>query len=714
MNLAQNPLIAPIGWTLLHFVWQGLLIAGLLVLALALLRHNSANARYLAGCMALGLMSLCPLVTFLIVRTSDATPLTPQQVTALEVFQKSAKVSLEPASPLSALLKHFEPYLPALVLTWSLGMLILAVRMVGGLIQVERLRRRDSKPADGIWQARLEAIASRLQIRKTVRLLVCDRIDVPSAMGFLKATVLIPSSVLMRLSTQELEALLAHELAHIRRHDYLVNLLQTAVETTLFYHPAVWWTSRVIRAEREHCCDDIAIDALGDPVQYARALASLEEQRSLRPALTLGATGGSLMQRIRRILGLSSADSKMSLAWAPCLALVALLLPLGAFSQGSKVAEKKVAGPEMSIDVQDVAQTKRSFRRALDQVMSNPDAVINVDGERHKVRDLTPAQKERLRMKLDEAAEDMTFAMAEAGRAAKDALKEVFAEDGPVSQSIRSAMVMVGSMRFMDADQAGKVRDEVRKAAQEARRDALESLRDRRLGKDEARQGLEEARKALRSAAEEMRHAREEALRKGEKDPTQIDVHLDIAKILEDVSKGLEDVKLDGIPFDGEDLPGMSKKQREEFRKQMEGLREGLKDVPGMSREQREEFRKQMSELRESLKDLPDSKTFRQNRNWTPEGFKPFENFQMPDFHFDGNGMTPKQREQFRKEMRQMREQLKKQMKELHEKLKDLPQPPSFNFGDPPEPGPAPKAPPAPPAPPAGPQGVGLPPEPPL
>jgi hypothetical protein len=150
---------------------------------------------------------------------------------------------------------------------------------------------------------------------------------VPTVIGWLRPVVLLPIASLSGLTTQQIEMILAHELAHIRRHDFIVNLMQAVVETLLFYHPAVWWISQRIRVEREHCCDDVAVAMFGDPLQYARALTRFEELR-LDPAhALLAANGGSLLTRIRRLVGTRGESAN----WSSQLAAGAgLLTVLGA------------------------------------------------------------------------------------------------------------------------------------------------------------------------------------------------------------------------------------------------------------------------------------------------------------------------------------------------------------------------------------------------
>ena len=196
----------------------------------------------------------------------------------------------------------------------SSASLVLTIRLMSGWLWVQRMKSHGTTPVAEHWQAAALRLSRRLHIATPVRLLESSLVDVPTVIGWLKPVLLLPASALAGLAPSQLEAIFAHELAHVRRHDYLVNLLQTVVETLLFYHPAVWWLSSRIRAERENCCDDLAVALCGDRVAYARALADLEELRGTGGRLVLAANGASLVHRIRRLLG-APAHTEKTPAW---------------------------------------------------------------------------------------------------------------------------------------------------------------------------------------------------------------------------------------------------------------------------------------------------------------------------------------------------------------------------------------------------------------
>ena len=272
----MNSIETAIGWALLHLIWQGTIVAALLAATLFLLGRRSAVARYYAACIALLLLVVLPIVTAS--RSSGTLP-----------FPSSSRwVAFAGA------------HMREIVAAWLLGVALLSLRLAGGWLRARRLATRGTKPSPA-WQRIVDRIAASMSLRRTVRLLESAAVEVPTVIGWLRPVVLLPVAALSGLAPEQVEMVLAHELAHIRRHDFLVNLLQAIVETLLFYHPAVWWISRQVRIERENCCDDLAISVCGSRIRYARALTRLEELRVDAAPPLLAANGASLVERVRRL-----------------------------------------------------------------------------------------------------------------------------------------------------------------------------------------------------------------------------------------------------------------------------------------------------------------------------------------------------------------------------------------------------------------------------
>jgi TonB family protein len=219
--------------------------------------------------------------------------------------------------------------LPLIVLSWCAGVLLLTVQLAGGWWRLTRIARRATPIVAGRVTVALPALAGRLGITREVRLVESALVRVPSVIGWLRPVVVFPVSALAGLPPSHLEAILAHELAHIRRGDFVVNLVQCVVETLLFYHPAVWWVSRRIRVEREQCCDDLAAALSPTRVAYARALTSLEELQDRGRPVAVAANGGELLQRIRRILDPPAVRSRWSGGIAMIVVLTVLLMSAG-------------------------------------------------------------------------------------------------------------------------------------------------------------------------------------------------------------------------------------------------------------------------------------------------------------------------------------------------------------------------------------------------
>ena len=211
--------------------------------------------------------------------------------------------------------------MPALVVAWLAGVCLLFARLAAGLWRVRALRRAGRALPPSPWQAACDRLGHRLGLRRAVRVADASFVDGPVVIGWLRPVVLLPIAAVAGLTPSQVEAILAHELAHVRRHDAVVNACQTVAETLLFYHPAVWWLSSRVRAEREHCCDDIALEMSGDPLAYAEALAELESWRVGSVPLAMAATGGPLLSRVARVLGRPPRPARIGAATTAALVL---------------------------------------------------------------------------------------------------------------------------------------------------------------------------------------------------------------------------------------------------------------------------------------------------------------------------------------------------------------------------------------------------------
>jgi beta-lactamase regulating signal transducer with metallopeptidase domain/HEAT repeat protein len=384
-------LIEAVGWALLHFVWQGALVAVLVALALASMRRTSASLRYAVSVGALFTMAALPAATAWRAMRAPAPPLAAIDQRAASLADQAASIgsTASPGSDQAASGSHLprdlsigratpdrsatgladlaargggmreaitargagraslDAALPGLVSAWILGVILLSLRLLGGWLRARRLAATGVVPVPDDCRAAVARLAARLNVRVVVRVLESRLIDVPIAIGWLRPVILLPTSAFTGLTVEQLDAIIAHELAHIRRHDYLVNLAQSVIETVLFYHPAVWWVSRQVRQEREHCCDDAAVAACGDRQRYARALVGMERLRGSDPLPVVRANGGSLVMRIRRLLTPEISHVEPAPRWAASVIALATALTVGA---AAGVPAAVVTSPPMPAD----------------------------------------------------------------------------------------------------------------------------------------------------------------------------------------------------------------------------------------------------------------------------------------------------------------------------------------------------------------------------
>jgi beta-lactamase regulating signal transducer with metallopeptidase domain len=296
-----------LAWVLLHFLWQGLVLAAVFAALMTAVRE--AAMRYAIAVSILVLMAAAPVATFLFLQEFSSHQ--PAAVASVVSTPLAEAPPVHEAIPHSKATGDISPdTFLWLVRIWMAGVIFFSLRTAGGMLLVERLQRSKASPPSARLLATCLDLQRRVGITRTIRFCQCNGLDVPAVIGWFRPVVLLPMTVLTGLSHAQLEAVIVHELAHIKRGDYFVNLFQIAVETLLFYHPAVWWVSGRIRVERENCCDDTAVWLCGNAVDYARALTYMEGGRTA-PSLLLAASGSPLAQRVMRLLGANKSSRSL-------------------------------------------------------------------------------------------------------------------------------------------------------------------------------------------------------------------------------------------------------------------------------------------------------------------------------------------------------------------------------------------------------------------
>ncbi len=327
--------VRALGWTLAHSLWQGALVA--LVLLVLLSRLQTARQRYRAAYTSLVMMLVAAAGTFwwTFEPMADAPAVQDWAVGDMPaVAQFFTENQLLATSVWERATDWLETNYPLIVAVWLLGFGFFLLRLGTGLWQVHRLSKRGIFPVESFWQEKTTALGTRLGMSRAVHLFESALVHTPVALGWFKPVILLPLGLINRLSPAEVEAILAHELAHIARRDWIFNLLQAFIESLFYYHPAVWWMSQVIRNERENCCDDAALAATGNPLAFAKALVQVQEMAAPVPvpALALGMSGSRrflLLERVRRILNQPQQKSQIMEKLTATAILLALLAFVG-------------------------------------------------------------------------------------------------------------------------------------------------------------------------------------------------------------------------------------------------------------------------------------------------------------------------------------------------------------------------------------------------
>ena len=341
IQLFNNPILYSLALTLLHFLWQGLLIALVLKSVLILVSKNRSLLRYSAASFAMLISLITPLLTFYVIyasTTNEALAISNQPQLAYLINELSSQSIWFDYQALMSVLPEFLTYiLPYISMVWFVVVLFLALKLCIELNNVNQLPKKGSVEPSSELSNRFKILSEQIGLMKVPKLLISLHVDVPMVIGWLKPVVLLPASMVTGLNTSQLEMLILHELAHIRRHDYVVNFLQTIVEILFFFHPSVHWISKQMRNEREYCSDDIAVKHCGDAIAYAHTLADTAALRYTNPhfcskhthtipELAMAASGGDLTQRVVRLVNHHCAPNRDIGKWFAALSVIFSIL----------------------------------------------------------------------------------------------------------------------------------------------------------------------------------------------------------------------------------------------------------------------------------------------------------------------------------------------------------------------------------------------------
>lgn len=349
--LAGSAGVEVLGLALVHFLWQGAIVGLVTAVGLHLLRGASPNLRYGVACLGLAVLVALPVVTALRVGselpraepaagTPNVTEMAripgeraPSENLTDPTWGPGAAARSPSGETTSWWREHRGRLLPWLVLGWLAGVLALSLRHLGGWLHVRRRVLRRVRPMPEAWTIRFGRVRSRIGLSRAVRAVVAAGLETPVVVGWLRPTIVVPVGLLSGMPSAEVEAILAHELAHVKRFDYAVNLIQLVAETLFFFHPAVWWISSEIRRERERCCDEMAAAACGSRRTCARALARLAGVEGRVEGGALAASGRHLIERIR-CLSDAGPPRTTTGGWMGALGVVFALTLVSAVAHG--------------------------------------------------------------------------------------------------------------------------------------------------------------------------------------------------------------------------------------------------------------------------------------------------------------------------------------------------------------------------------------------
>jgi beta-lactamase regulating signal transducer with metallopeptidase domain len=415
--LFSTEITEALGWTVLHSLWQSGIIAAILLLSFIALKKASAKLRYRLAGGAMLTVLLTSIVTFFYFFNIEKAKET--SVIIIEENTESASPILinipEETSSLGFFSNYFEQHLPLIVAIWLVGMGFFLLRLLGGFAYVHYLKNNKVRAITAYWQQKADALCDKIPVKKSVAILESTLVKMPMTIGYLKPVILLPVGLINHLSIEQTEAVLAHELAHIARKDYLFNILQSVMEVLFYFNPAVWLISAHIRRERENCCDDIAVRVCGNSLNYVKALVSVEEVSQKLPQLAMAFSNNKnhLLMRVQRILKQPQKKSRLG---EKLIAALFILATFGLFAfQQKEVATMEVITIEngntdldLPVTIAEEVEEVEATKALKIKVLSSPvDTLPTVPNGRVRIKTNVNGKKMMIETKNGEIEELM-------------------------------------------------------------------------------------------------------------------------------------------------------------------------------------------------------------------------------------------------------------------------------------------------------------------
>lgn len=487
----SNELISAVALTILHSLWQGLIIAFLCWLILLFVKKENAQGRYIIYLSGIISVFVIVAVTFFTLYKPGLIETKGLGITGSEILIEKVVFNSESVAGndnFKSLIYSLFPYISTL---WTIGCMAFIMRFAGGIFYNIRTKNEGLQEVSQFWTDRLEKLSKKINTNKTIRLYESFKVSVPTVIGHVKPVILFPVGVISGIPVKQIEAILAHELAHIKRYDYLINLIQSIMEILFFYHPAFWWLNTRVKTERENCCDDIAMKNTGDRLMYARALSNIQEASegnlNLSPAFSSGK--GKLLSRIQRLYN-RSYEKVGSGKFSTITGLMLLVAFVVLFSTGVQTSIGQEKSEPQNIQNSEIISGNETINLESDTnvsnnrtLLANSEAVIipqdkvdkskrkinikgvEVDGKKYDVY-LVLKDEEVLEFKLDGetiAKEDYD----KYDKIIKTAIKEFDKRMAEMEQKLKEMNVKMESLQEELAEKQDKMQEEMHKILEE-------------------------------------------------------------------------------------------------------------------------------------------------------------------------------------------------------------------------------------------------------